>query len=460
MTELALFGGQPVIKDHATLRGEWPIKDAKDFEAIKRVYDNNDFSGRGSKEVTNLEERFSKMHGGMYATALNSGTAAIHAALIALGIKPGDEVLVPNLTFVATAVAALHCLAVPIFVDIDPNDYNMSPEDIKKRITPRTKAVVVVHMHGTPARMKEIQAICKKHNLKLIEDVAQAPGATIDGQLVGTFGDASAFSLMSQKNLTTCGEAGMLLTKELEQKNRAEMLRIYGEIIGEDGSRMYNSFSLGWNYTLNPMQAAMAVSQLDKFEALTERIQEKGRLLNEGIGQFDWVIAPQEAPGTTNVFHFYRIRLTPHDFPMEKIGLFRRAVHEALNAEGLNARLYQNTPISGQVIFREKKAYGKGLPWSLNPEINYEYSNDDYPNTLDVLRSTLVLGAISSAPGYLLKEGTVEAYIEGFKKLNDHMDQLKEYALSITDYKEPWDDIPVTSDSFSAHYGIKHLHEK
>lgn len=460
MTELALFGGQPIVKDHASLRGEWPIKDDTDFQAIKRVYDNNDFSGRGSQEVTNLEKRFSQMHNNMHATALNSGTAAIHAALIALGVKPGDEVLVPNLTFVATAVAVLHCLAVPIFVDIDPNDYNMSPDDILKRITPRTKAVIVVHMHGIPAQMEKIQKICADNNLMLIEDVAQAPGATIDGRLVGTFGDASAFSLMSQKNLTTCGEAGMLLTKTLEQKNRAEMLRIYGEIIGEDGSRMYNSFSLGWNYTLNPMQAAMAVSQLDKFDALTKKIQEKGRLLNEGLEQFNWVKPPLEAPNTTGVFHFYRVRLVPESFPMEKIGLFRRAVHEALNAEGLNARLYQNTPISGQVIFREKKAYGKGLPWAINPDITYEYSNDNYPDTLDVLRSTLVLGAISSAPGYLLKEGTVEAYIEGFKKLNDNMDKLKEYALGITDYKEPWDDIPVTSDSFSAHYGIKHLHTK
>lgn len=454
--KLAISGGQPLIKDHSTLRGDWPIKSEKDYAAIQRAYERSDFSGRGSAEVTALERIFSEKHDNMYATAVNSGTAALHAALIALDVQPGDEVLVPNLTFVATAVAALHSLAIPVFVDIDPVSYNMSPVDLVKRITPRTKAVIVVHMHGFPAAMDEIMQICKEHSLKLIEDVAQAPGATYKGKLLGTLGDASAFSLMSQKNMATCGEGGMLLTKTLEQKNKAEMLRIYGEIINEDGSRMYNSFSLGWNYTLNPIQAAMAVTQLETFDELTAKIQERGRQLNEGLSRFAWVQPPIEAPDTTGVFHFYRVRLQSDEFTGKHAGLFRQAVQHALNAEGLNARLYQNVPVSGQIIFREKKAYGKGLPWSLNKGVDYEYTIEDYPNTLDVLRSTLVLGAISSAPGYLLKDGTVEAYIAGFEKLDRNMQAIVDYANAITDYKEPWDSIPVTSDSFSAHYGIHH----
>lgn len=453
---LALAGGSPLVKDHSSLRGRWPITTEADFAAIKNAYDSSDFSGRGSSEVFKLERIFSERHNDMYATAVNSGTAAIHAALIALGVGPGDEVIVPNLTFVATAVAVLHALAVPLFVDIDPMTYNMSPRDLEKRITPRTKAVIVVHMHGFPAEMDKIVALCKKHDLKLIEDVAQAPGATYHGQLVGTFGDASAFSFMSQKNIATNGEAGMLLTRTLEQKNKAEMLRIYGEIIGADGSRMYNSYSLGWNYTLNPIQAAMAITQLQGFDELTSRIQAKGRQLNEGLKKFSWVIPPLEQRHTTGVFHFYRVRLLSDQFIGKKAGLFRQAVQDALNAEGLNSRLYQNTPVSGQIVFREKKAYGRGLPWSLNPDVQYEYGVDDYPDTLDVLRSTLVLGAISSAPGYLLQEGTVEAYIQAFEKLDKNMDSLVIYANSIKDYKDPWEAVPVTSDSFSAQYSIKH----
>lgn len=453
---LALTGGSPLVDEHAALRGKWPVTIEQDFAAIKKAYDNDDFSGRGSKEIAALEQIFSEKHSNMYATALNSGTAALHAALIALDIEPGDEVLVPNLTFVATAVAVLHSLAIPVFVDIDPTTYNISPADLENRITPRTKAVIVVHMHGFPAQMDEITAICKRHNLKLIEDVAQAPGATYKGRLLGTIGDASAFSLMSQKNIATCGEGGVLLVKTLEQKNKAEMLRIYGEIIGEDGTRMYNSYSLGWNYTLNPIQAAMAAVQLERFDNLTARIQEKGRQLNAGLNQFAWVRPQMEAPSTTGVFHFYRVRLQHDSFTGKRSGLFRRAMQEALNAEGLNARFYQNTPVSGQIIFREKKAYGKGLPWSLNPNVTYDYGVDDYPNTLDVLRSTLVLGAISSAPGYLLQDGTVETYIEGFAKLDRNMDKIVAYANKINDYRDPWEDVPVTSDSFSARYGIKH----
>lgn len=453
--KLALTGGAPLVKNHSSLRGGWPLKTEADYLAIKEAYDCDDFSGRGSKAVATLEKIFSEKHNNMYATAVNSGTAALHAALVALGIEPGDEVIVPNLTFVATAAAVLHNLAVPIFVDIDPITYNMSPIDLEKRISPRTKAIIVVHMHGFPAQMDKIMEICKRHNLKLIEDVAQAPGATFEGQLLGTLGDASAFSLMSQKNIATCGEGGVLLTKTLEQKNKAEMLRIYGEIIGEDGSRMYNSYSLGWNYTLNPIQAAMAVAQLKGFDELTARIQEKGRQLNDGLRQFTWVEPPLELPSTTGVFHFYRVRVGSNLFTGKRAGLFRCAVQNALNAEGLNVRLYQNTPVSGQVIFREKKAYGRGLPWSLNPEISYDYTINDYPNTLDVLRSTLVLGAISSAPGYLLRKGAVEAYIKGFAKLDSNMDKLIDYANEISDYKDPWENIPVTSDSFSARYGIK-----
>lgn len=451
MSKLALFGGSPLVSDHKSLRIDWPITDESDWQAIERVFKNKDFSGRGSKEVTDLEQVFSKKFDGMYATALSSGTAGLHAALVALGVEPGDEVLVPNLTFVATAVAALHSVAIPVFVDIDPNEYNMSPEDLRRKITSRTKAVIVVHMHGFPARIDEIRHICDEHNIPLVEDVAQSPGATYNGRLLGTYGDASVFSLMSQKNLGTCGEAGMLLTRTLEQKNKAEMLRIYGEIIAEDGSRIYNSYSLGWNYTLNPMQAAMALSQLKKFDDLTQKIQVKGRELNEGLAKFPWVLPPYEIPHSTGVFHFYRVRLMP-DLPKNKIKRFRQAVQDALNAEGLNVRHYQNVPLSGQIIFKERQAHGKGLPWVLNDN-PVEYDIHAFPNTLDVIQNTLVLGAISSFPGYLLKDGTVEKYIEGFAKLNDNLPALIQYSERL-EYREPWDEIPVTSDSFRAIYGV------
>src|SRR3989344_3039163 len=163
MMKLALFGGNPIVRNHTRLRIDWPPVGDDDWRAIKRVFDNKDFSGRGSREIIKLEELFSNRFNGMYATALNSGTAALHAALIALDIQPGDEVLIPSLTFVATATAVLYALAVPVFVDIDPIDYNISIKDLERKISNKTKAVIVVHLHGTPAKMDEILKICKKH---------------------------------------------------------------------------------------------------------------------------------------------------------------------------------------------------------------------------------------------------------------------------------------------------------
>lgn len=451
--KLALFGGSPLIKNHEDLRVDWPIVDEKDFEAVKKVWENREFSGRGSKEIYELERIFSKKFGNKYATALNSGTAALHASLLSVGIEPGDEVIVPNLTFVATASAVLYALAIPIFADVDPISYNILPEEIEKKISKKTKAVIVVHLHGFPAQMKEILTICRKHNLKLIEDVAQATGAKYHGRLLGTFGDAAIFSLMSQKNLATCGECGILLTSTIRQKNRAEMLRIYGEIFDKKNkARIYNSYSLGWNYTLNPIQAAVAITQLKKFDRLTSKIQKKARLFNKLLSQFDWIVPPKETVGSGAVFHFYRIKLQPDFYDYNKIGRFRKAVQEALDAEGLNVRHYQNIPVSGQVIFQKKRAFGKQLPWSLNAN-QLDYNIYSYPNTLDVLRSTLIIGAIGSSPAYLLCDGTIEKYVEGFKKIEKNMEQILSYADKMK-YHEPWEYVPMTSDSYKTNYRI------
>lgn len=451
MSDLALFGGKPVVKDHTKLRINWPITTKNDFLAIKRVFKNKDFSGRGSEEVLKFEKEFSSYYNGMYATALSNGTAAIHTALLALGVGPADEVIVPSLTFGSTAYAVLHNQSIPVFADIDPVSYNISPKSIEEKITKRTKAVIIVHLHGYPCDMDKIIKICKKYKLKLIEDVAQAPGALYKNKKLGTFGDASIFSLMSQKNLATCGECGMLLTKTLNQKNRAEMIRIYGEILTTK-SRAYNSYTLGWNYTLNPIQAAMASVQFKKLETLTKQIQKNGRKLNNELSKFKWINPPVEENNLTSVFHFYRFRLNSSAVGFKDSGRFRKAIQDCLNAEGLNVRHYQNTPVPGQYIFTHKHGIGKGLPWSLSDK-KYNYAIKDYPNCLDVLRSTLVLGAISSTPAYLLKKGTVEKYIKGFKKIDKNMNRVLEYAKKL-EYKEPWDEIPVTSDSFKAKYNL------
>ena len=437
--ELALLGGGAIVKDHASLRIKWPITTAGDREAVFGAFDRHDFSGRGSEEIYALESEMAQYFSMPYATALNSGTAAIHAALVSLGVKRGAEVIVPNLTFVATAMAVVHNGCTPIFCDIDPHTYNILPESILASITDRTQAVIAVHMHGTPADILETKRICDERGVRLIEDVAQAPGATVNGRMVGSFGDASVFSLMSQKNLATCGEGGVLLSMTEDAKNRAEMLRIYGEIIKRDLPRAYNSFTLGWNYTLNPMQAAMARSQLSRFSSLTSKIQAAGRELNRKLSEFSWIVPPDEVEGCENVFHFYRFRLDPSVFGYSDVGRFRQAVQDFMKAEGLHLRHYLNAPVSEQPVFKLDDSY------------NLKSKLEEFPNTLDVLRSTLVLGAISSSPGYLLCEGTIDLYIEGFAKIQHNIEEVIKYAKRL-DYREPWEDVAKTSDSFGATY--------
>jgi len=455
---LALFGGDPVVEDHTRLRIEWPPVDREDLLALEGVIRRREFSGRDSPEVRCLEQEMSDVFAPMIATALNSGSSALHCALAALEILPGEEVIVPSLTFVACALAVVHNHSIPVFADIDPVTYNITWNEIRKVVTPRTRAVIVPHMHGFPADIDEITSQCHRRGLKVIEDVAQAPGARVNGELVGTIGDVAAFSFMSQKNIGTCGECGVLLTRTLAQRNRAEMLRIYGEIIRTGQSRLYNSFTMGWNYTLNPLQAAMARVRLGRMEEVTAQIRLAGRRLTAGLLQFPWLRPPLERQRHEAVFHFIRVWLDCRYVGYSDAGRFRQAIQDALAAEGLNTRLYQNVPLPGHPVFQTRNALGGGVPWSCaDSVINYRLT--DYPHALDTIRRTLILGSIGSAPAYLLCEGTVDRYIEGFRKVDKNLDQIISYAKGLR-YQEPWELSPMTSDSYGVQYDMIDAHPR
>lgn len=442
-TTLALFGGTPVVEDHQSLLTRWPVVTSDDREAVLAAFDRADFSGRGSAEVYALEEEMAVFFGMPCATALNSGTAALHAALFSLEIGSGAEVIVPNLTFVSTAMAVVHNGSTPVFADVDANTYNLSAATIARELSSKTAAVIVVHLHGLPADMDPIIQLCHSKGIKVIEDVAQAPGARYKGRLVGSIGDAAAFSLMAQKNLATCGEGGVLLNRNNKDKNRAELIRLYGEKIQPGQARKYRSYTLGWNYTLNPIQAAMARTQLRRLPEVTRTICAAGANLSDRLSQFVWVTPPVLTHDFQNVFHFYRVALSGSSFGFTDDGRFRRAVQDALNAEGLNVRHYQTTPVSGQPYFQtgSDRCVARPLP--------------EYPATLEVLRRTLVLGAVGSAPAYLLNPRVPELYAKGFAKIEKNMSALIDYARDI-DYLDTWQSEPVLSDTFGAEYESGH----
>jgi len=216
----------------------WPIITEEDITAVTNVLRRGIIWGFHAPEVSALEKEWADYNGVRYCVATNSGTSALHMAVAAGGVEPGDEVITPALSFLASATCILHHNAIPVFVDIDPLTFNIDPEKIKTKITGKTKAVIAVHLHGLCCDMDEINRIAKKHNLAVIEDAAQAHGAAYKGRKAGTLGNMAAFSLQESKNLT-CGEGGLFITDDEDIFERATMVGRFGELVKRGIKRTY-----------------------------------------------------------------------------------------------------------------------------------------------------------------------------------------------------------------------------
>ena len=251
-------------------------------------------------EVTNFEKEFSKFVEDRECVAVNSGTSALHVALLSLGIGKGDEVIVPSFTFAATANSVALTGATPIFVDIDPTTFCIDPKEIVKAITPKTKAIQVVHLYGLAAEMPSIIKIAKKYKLLVIEDAAQAHLASIDGKPVGTFGDAAAFSFYPTKNMTS-GEGGMIVFKDSSAARSARLYRNQGM------EKRYENELVGFNLRMTDIHAAIGRVQLSKLKKKTQCRQENASFLSENIS--DRVAVPWAPKGYSHVFHQYTIKV-------------------------------------------------------------------------------------------------------------------------------------------------------
>ncbi|MDO9325771.1 MAG: DegT/DnrJ/EryC1/StrS family aminotransferase, partial [Methanoregula sp.] len=259
--------------------------------------------------VLELETKFADFCGTTHAVAINNGTAALHAALLAADIGHGDEVVVPSFSFIATASAVLMCGAKPIFCDVNDQTFTINPEQLEERVTPRTRAVIGVHLYGQPFDITGVQKVCELHNLKLIEDAAQAHGAMFNGSKVGSFGHFGCFSFYATKNMIT-GEGGMVTTGE---KAYAERLRL---IINHGQSEKYVHTRLGYNYRMTDMAAALGIVQLKKLDKFNMRRRKNADFYNANLS-VKGLITPYVAPGMHHVYHQYVIRLTD-EFPMKR----------------------------------------------------------------------------------------------------------------------------------------------
>ena len=300
-------------------------------EAVTRVLRSGSYIlGEENKK---LEASLSEFIGTKYAVALNSGTDALHLALRALNIGAGDEVISVAFTFVATTEAIGIVGATPVFVDIDENTFNMDASKIEEKITPRTKAIIPVHLYGQPCDMDAIMAIAKKHNLYVIEDCCQAIGAKYKGQMVGTFGDIGCYSFYPTKNLGGMGDGGMLVTNSENIKNRVLALRNHG------GAIRYHHDEIGINSRLDEIQAAILNVKLQYINEWNEKRRENAYYYNELFKNYPDVITPTEGDNTYCVYHQYTVKIPNRD-----------NIHKMLSEKGIGAMLYYPIPLHFQKV--------------------------------------------------------------------------------------------------------------
>jgi perosamine synthetase len=430
MQRLALLGGQPAVD--ARLKVRWPIVTDADRQAVGRVLDEGPLwalsgdDGLFAPEMTALEREFAAFVGTRHALACNGGTAAIHMALAAAGVGPGDEVITSAFSFLATPVAVLHQAAVPIFADIDPRTYNIDPADVERRVTPRTKALLPVHVHGLPADMDAISAIARRHGLVVIEDACQAPGASYKGRRTGSLGDMAAFSLNGTKNFAV-GEGGLFTTSDDTFRARANMVRMVGEVLPDSDPTMGFQHLVAWNYRAQEMPCAFARSQLRRLPQYNAQARANGEALTRRLTGVKGIEPPFVPPDRETVYHKFRVRLRPEELDIPLRGrAFRDLVQAALEAEGVDAPTWLNAPLPAHPIFQVRSGYGGGYPWTV-AHAGYRYDVAEYPRTQELVDNSLVICS-ELMPIYCQPPQVIEQYADAIEKVMSARSDLLESA--------------------------------
>ena len=310
----------------------------------------------GGPKAKEFEVLFSNYTSSKYSVAVNSCTAALHLAMRELNIGPGDEVIVPVLTFAATANAALFVGAKPVFADVDEKTFNISPEQIEQKITKKTKAIIVVHYGGQPCDMKEVMAIAEDHSIEVVEDCAHALGALYKRKNVGTFGAVGCFSFYPTKIITTI-EGGMATTQDKEIANKMLILREHGmtktAFARENKANWYyDVVDLGYNYRMNEVQAALGIVQLKRMDDINEKRIEAAKYYTKRLSEIEGIVTPYEAEDRTHLYHLYVIRVLK-----EKFGIDRNDLFNNLSASGIGTSVHY-TPLH-MLTFYKNLGYGK-----------------------------------------------------------------------------------------------------
>lgn len=349
---LAINGGPKTIEK----KFDWPIFDASEVNAVAEVVKSGKWGNPDCGDLVKaFEDEFAAFCGAKYALTCVNGSVALRLALIATGVRPGDEVIIPPYTFIATSTIVLEANCVPVFVDIDPGTYNLDPSKIEASITKRTRAIIPVHFAGQACDMDKIMAIAKKHNLKVIEDACHGHGAEYKGRKLGSVGDAGCFSFQSSKNLT-CGEGGMVITNDEDLYDMMNSLRNVGRV---KGGQWYEHHYLGCNYRMTQLQVAILSTQIKHLGGQTRRRHENGTYLNSLLSKIDGITPLVRGVGET--LHSYHIYIFKYD--KEKFNKLPKAEFaKMLAAEGVPCFMGYPQPLYKQPLFQKKNFMCYAIP--------------------------------------------------------------------------------------------------
>ena len=422
MPNLAIKGGSPVAAGGTSTK--WPIFDKSDIFAVLETLTSGRWCAlTHGPETKNgqFEAAFAHYLGTEYGILVDNGTDAIALALRAGGVEAGDEVIVPAVTFVATATAVIQINGVPVFADIDPETYQINPSSIRELITEKTKAIIPVHYGGYPANMDEIMEIAEKHNLIVVEDAAEAHGSEWRGKKVGSIGHLGTFSFQQGKPLT-CGEGGFVSTNDKKLATACVSYANFGRMARKP---VYEHHWMGWNMRMTELQAALLLSQFRKLPRQTEIRYVNGEYLASELKKIDGVSAlKRDSRVSKRGYYFYFIRYDSSKFK----GVPRNRFLEALRAEGIPAGTAHNQPLYQNPVFLEMHfgrtgcpircpLYGKPIDYS---KVHCPVAERIYENEI-----------VALGKDFLMKREKVDPVLEAIVKIKENIDELIDRKMNI-----------------------------
>jgi perosamine synthetase len=430
MNKLAINGGKATRTQDFTSRRTMGETEKK---AVMEVMESGELSGffgspgpqwLGGEKVKQFERKWANNYGYKHAISVNSWTTGLVTAVGATGIGPGDEVIVSPYTMSASATAILFYGGIPIFADINPETFNITVATIEPLITPRTKAIMVVHIFGQTAEMDDIMALAHKHNLKVIEDGAQAPGVKYKGKPICGFGDIGGFSLNYHKHIHT-GEGGMLVTNDDQIALRCQLIRNHAENLVEAHQIDELTNLLGSNYRLTELQAAIGIAQLDRLDGYLAHRQRLASYFGNQLTAIPGLTSAKVADGAEHAYYLYPVK-----YDASVTGISRKAFVRAVNAELPPVKVWEQTgfiegyvrPLYMAPLYQNKIAIGSaGFPWSVNAGVEYNYSKGICPVVERMYEHELIYTPLIREP---LVEGDIDDFIVAIKKVLANVGEL------------------------------------